>query len=156
MSLRMFGTVDCVPCSLPRAEVLLDDRLRQGVLGHRLARSEELGHQLCQPLRLGKRLGGGLPRPRLRLSLEILRVEAVVLIIGVAGDHETAVGLQAEDVAAIAVGVFFTLYTPGTGTEITQTQQIAASISEEEALETVAADYYSEELALMDYYQYAY
>ena len=64
--------------------------------------------------------------------------------------------VAAVAVLAIAVGVFFTLYTPGTGTEITQTQQIAASISEEEALETVAADYYSEELALMDYYQYAY
>ena len=49
---------------------------------------------------------------------------------------------------AVAVGVFFTLNTPEKGTVITQTEQ--------EALETFAADYYSEELAMMDYYQYAY
>ncbi len=56
----------------------------------------------------------------------------------------------------VAVGVFFTLHVPEKGTAITQTEQIAASASEEEALETFAADYYSEELAMMDYYQYAY
>ena len=64
--------------------------------------------------------------------------------------------VAAVAVLAVAVGVFFTLFSPENGAEITQTQQIAASISEEEALETVAADYYSEELAMMDYYQYAY
>jgi len=60
---------------------------------------------------------------------------------------------------AIAVGVFFTFNTPDQGTAITQVVQPAtASVSEEEqeALETVAADYYSEELAMMDYYFYAY
>ena len=64
--------------------------------------------------------------------------------------------VAAVAVLAIAVGVFFTLYTPEKGTAITQAQQVTASVSEEEALETVAADYYSEELAMMDYYQYAY
>ena len=64
--------------------------------------------------------------------------------------------VAAVAVLAIAVGTFFTIYTPEKGAEITQTQQVAASVSEEEALETVAADYYSEELAMMDYYQYAY
>lgn len=62
--------------------------------------------------------------------------------------------IAAVAVAAIAVGVFFTVNTPGKDTEITQTQQLAATAAEEEALETVATDYYSEELALMDYYQY--
>ncbi len=59
---------------------------------------------------------------------------------------------------AIAVGVFFTFNTPDQGTAITQVQPATASVSEEEqeALETVAADYYSEELAMMDYYFYAY
>ena len=62
--------------------------------------------------------------------------------------------IAAVAVAAIAVGVFFTVNAPGKDTEITQTQQLAATAAEEEALETVATDYYSEELALMDYYQY--
>ena len=59
---------------------------------------------------------------------------------------------------AIAVGVFFTFNTPDQGTAITQVQPATASVSEEEqeALETVAVDYYSEELAMMDYYFYAY
>ena len=57
---------------------------------------------------------------------------------------------------AIAVGVFFTFNTPDQGTAVTQVQPATASVSEEEALETVAADYYSEELAMMDYYLYAY
>ena len=58
---------------------------------------------------------------------------------------------------AVAVGVFFTLHVPEKGTAITQTeQQVTTSVSEEEALETFAADYYSEELAMMDYYEYAY
>ena len=43
------------------------------------------------------------------------------------------------------------------GTVITQTEQVVAPVPEEdEVLETLAADYYSEELAMMDYYQYAY
>ena len=67
-----------------------------------------------------------------------------------------ASAIAAVAVLAIAVGVFFTLYSPDKGTDITQVQQIAASTYEEETLETVAADYYSEELAMMDYYQYAY
>ena len=64
--------------------------------------------------------------------------------------------IAAVAVLAIAVGVFFTIYSPEKGTDITQAQQIIASASEEETLETLAADYYSEELAMMDYYQYAY
>ena len=64
--------------------------------------------------------------------------------------------IAAVAVLAVAVGIFFTMYTPEKGTDITQAQQIAASVSEEEALETLAADYYSEELAMIDYYQYAY
>lgn len=67
-----------------------------------------------------------------------------------------ASAVAAVAVLAIAVGVFFTIYSPEEGTATTQTQQVVASVSEEEALETVAADYYSEELALLDYYQYAY
>ena len=59
-------------------------------------------------------------------------------------------------VIAIAAGIFFTYNTPSQQTDITQTQQLAATIEEEEALETVATDYYSEELAMMDYYQYIY
>ena len=59
-------------------------------------------------------------------------------------------------VVAIAAGIFFTYNTPSQQTDITQTQQLAATIEEEEALETVATDYYSEELAMMDYYQYIY
>ena len=59
---------------------------------------------------------------------------------------------------AIAVGVFFTFNTPDQGSAITQVQPATASVTEDEqeALETVAADYYSEELAMMDYYFYAY
>lgn len=55
---------------------------------------------------------------------------------------------------AVAIGVFFTYSIPQKSTEITQTQQIAATVTEEEELETVAADYYSEELAMIEYYQY--
>lgn len=62
--------------------------------------------------------------------------------------------VAAVAVIAVAVGVFFTYNTPKQSEEITQTQQIAATIEEQEALETVAEDYYSEELAMMDYYQY--
>lgn len=64
--------------------------------------------------------------------------------------------VAAVAVLAIALGVFFTVNTPDQGTAVTQIQPATASVSEEEALETVAADYYSEELAMMDYYFYAY
>lgn len=58
---------------------------------------------------------------------------------------------------AVAVGVFFTLNSPKNDPAITQAQQVVlANAEEEEALESVATDYYSEELAWMDYYQYAY
>lgn len=67
-----------------------------------------------------------------------------------------ASAVAAVAVLAIAVGVFFTVNSPEKGTDITQVQQVTTTISEEEALETLAADYYSEELAMMDYYQYAY
>lgn len=63
--------------------------------------------------------------------------------------------IAAVAIVAVALGVFFTFNTPKQSTEITQAQQIAATTEEQEALETVAADYYSEELALMDYYLYA-
>ena len=62
--------------------------------------------------------------------------------------------IAAVAVLAIAVGIFFTYNVPDKSTEITQTQQLAATPTEEEELETFAADYYSEELALLDYYQY--
>lgn len=62
--------------------------------------------------------------------------------------------VAAVAVIAVAVGVFFTYNTPKQSAEITQNQQIAANIEEEEALEMVAEDYYSEELAMLDYYQY--
>ncbi len=64
--------------------------------------------------------------------------------------------VAAVAVVAIAAGIFFTVNTPEKGPAVTQTQQIAATDVEEEALETVATDYYSEELAMMDYYQYVY
>ena len=64
--------------------------------------------------------------------------------------------IAAVAMIAIAVGVFFTYNAPSEGTDISQTQQIAANASEEEILESVATDYYSEELAMMDYYQYIY
>ena len=64
--------------------------------------------------------------------------------------------VAAVAVIAIAVGIFFTYNTSSEGTSITQTQQIAANNAEEEILESVANDYYSEELAMMDYYQYIY
>ena len=64
--------------------------------------------------------------------------------------------IAAVAVVAIAAGIFFTYNTPEKPADITQTQQLAATVEEEEALETVATDYYSEELAMMDYYQYIY
>ena len=45
--------------------------------------------------------------------------------------------VAAVAVLAIAVGVFFTVNAPGNDKEITQTQQLAATVAEEEALETV-------------------
>lgn len=62
--------------------------------------------------------------------------------------------IAAVAVIAIAVGVFFTFNAPEKTTDITQNQQIAATLEEQEALETIAENYYSEELAMMDYYQY--
>lgn len=64
--------------------------------------------------------------------------------------------IAAVAVIAIAAGIFFTYNTPNEGTDITQTQQVTANATEEEILESVATDYYSEELAMMDYYQYIY
>ena len=55
---------------------------------------------------------------------------------------------------AVAVGLFFTYNTPDEGTAITQTEQVVTASTEEEILESVATDYYSEELAMMDYYEY--
>lgn len=57
-------------------------------------------------------------------------------------------------VIVIAVGIFFTYNTPEKSTVITQTQQVATANTEEELLEAVATEYYSEELAMLDYYQY--
>lgn len=62
--------------------------------------------------------------------------------------------IAAVAVIAVALGIFFTYNVPETSPEITQTQQLAATPSEEEELETLATDYYSEELAFMDFYQY--
>ena len=64
--------------------------------------------------------------------------------------------IAAVAVIAIAAGVFFTYNTPTQNADITQTQQLAANVEEEEVLESVATDYYSEELAMMDYYHYMY
>jgi hypothetical protein len=50
----------------------------------------------------------------------------------------------------VAVGLFFTYNTPDEGAAITQTPQL----TEDEILESVATNYYSEELAMMDYYEY--
>lgn len=62
--------------------------------------------------------------------------------------------IAAVAVLAIAVTAFFTLNTSEKQQNITQVQEVSPVVTEEEALETVAVDYYSEELALMDYYQY--
>lgn len=59
-------------------------------------------------------------------------------------------------VLAIAVGVFFTYNTPEKDTPVVQTQQVISADTQEEILETVATDYYSEELAMMDYFEYVY
>ena len=65
-----------------------------------------------------------------------------------------ASAVAAVALLAVAVGLFFTYNTPDEGTAITQTQQVVAANTEEEILESVATDYYSEELAMMDYYEY--
>jgi len=62
--------------------------------------------------------------------------------------------IAAVAVVAIAVGIFFTYNTPEKDQDVAQTEQLAATEEEEEILETIATDYYSEELAMMDYYQY--
>ena len=51
--------------------------------------------------------------------------------------------IAAVAVIAIAAGVFFTYNTPTQNADITQTQQLAANVEEEEVLESVATDYYS-------------
>jgi flagellar basal body-associated protein FliL len=61
--------------------------------------------------------------------------------------------IAAVAMIAIAAVVFFTYNTPKGQENITQVQQTTLA-SEEEALESFATDYYSEELAMMDYYQY--
>ena len=62
--------------------------------------------------------------------------------------------IAAVAVVAIAAGIFFTYNTPEKDQGIAQTEQLAATEAKQEALETIATDYYSEELAMMDYYQY--
>ena len=57
-------------------------------------------------------------------------------------------------ILAIAVGLFFTYNTPKEDVETAQVEQTVATDTEDEVLESVATDYYSEELAMMDYYQY--
>ena len=62
--------------------------------------------------------------------------------------------IAAVAVIAVAVGIFFTYNMSTQSTEITQAQQVATANTEEELLEAVATEYYSEELAMLDYYQY--
>ena len=65
--------------------------------------------------------------------------------------------VAAVAILVVAVGVFFTYNTPEGRTDIAQTQQtVTTALEEEEVLETLATDYYSEELAMMDYYEYTY
>ncbi len=65
-----------------------------------------------------------------------------------------ASAVAAVALLAVAVGLFFTYSVPDEGTAITKTQQVVTANTEEEILESVATDYYSEELAMMDYYEY--
>ena len=62
--------------------------------------------------------------------------------------------IAAVAVLVIAVGLFFTYNAPGQGSDIVQTQKVATADTEEVLLESVATEYYSEELAMLDYYQY--
>ena len=62
--------------------------------------------------------------------------------------------VAAVAVLIIAVGLFFTYNLPEKNSAITQTQQVTNADTEDEVLESVATEYYSEELAMMDYYQY--
>lgn len=55
---------------------------------------------------------------------------------------------------AVAVGLFFSFNAPEEAATITQAQQVTTENTEEEVLESLATEYYSEELAMMDYYQY--
>lgn len=64
--------------------------------------------------------------------------------------------VAAVAVIAIAAGVFFTYNAPEKEAPIVQTQQAYSANTQEEILETVATDYYSEELAMMDYFEYTY
>jgi len=68
-----------------------------------------------------------------------------------------AAAIAAVAVLVLAVGVFFTYNTPKESADIAQAlQTVVATSEEDEIIETVATDYYSEELAMMDYYEYAY
>jgi hypothetical protein len=62
--------------------------------------------------------------------------------------------VAAVAVLIVAVGLFFTYNLPEKNSAITQTQQVSTSNSEDNVLESVATEYYSEELAMIDYYQY--
>ena len=62
--------------------------------------------------------------------------------------------IAAVAVLIVAVGMFFTYYIPEKNSTITQTQQVSTGNTEDKVLESVATEYYSEELAMMDYYQY--
>lgn len=62
--------------------------------------------------------------------------------------------VAAVAVLIVAVGLFFTYNLPEKNSAITQTQQVTTANTEDKVLESVATDYYSEELAMMDYYQY--
>jgi hypothetical protein len=62
--------------------------------------------------------------------------------------------VAAVAILAIAVGTFFTLNTADKRTDTAQTQLSAAFETDDEVLESLATEYYSEELAMMDYYQY--
>ncbi len=63
-----------------------------------------------------------------------------------------ASGIAAVAVLAIATTVFFTFNSKKETPAIAE-QTTEVAISEEEALESLATEYYSEELALMDYYE---
>ncbi len=62
--------------------------------------------------------------------------------------------VAAVAVLILAVGLFFTYNLPEKNSAITQAQQVTTASTEDEVLESVATEYYSEELAMIDYYQY--
>jgi hypothetical protein len=61
--------------------------------------------------------------------------------------------IAAVAVIAIAAGIFLT-YNTDRDSAGTAKAAMPSPATEEEILESLATDYYSEELALMDYYQY--